>query len=106
MIADTAFSAWLLDSFIAFTALLMFVLAVRRPVAQWLGPQAAYLLWLLPAARWFVPPLMLPGPRSTAKLTGRPLEAVAERFTVAVVAWSAIGGKSIVWSCGGAPTLP
>lgn len=60
MIADTAFTAWLLDSFIAFTALLMFVLAVRRPVAQWLGPQAAYLLWLLPAARWFVPPLMLP----------------------------------------------
>ena len=60
MIADTAFTAWLLDSFIAFTALLMFVLAVRRPVAQWLGPQVAYMLWLLPAARWFVPPLMLP----------------------------------------------
>ena len=53
-----------------------------------------------------VPPLMLPGPRRTAKLTGRPLEAVAERFTVAVVAWSEIWGKSIVWSCGGAPTLP
>lgn len=60
MTIDPAFTAWLLDSFIAFTALLMFVLAVRRPVAQWLGPQAAYMLWLLPAARWFIPPLMLP----------------------------------------------
>ena len=60
MTVDAAFTAWLLDSFIAFTALLLLVLAVRRPVAQWLGPQAAYMLWLLPAARWFIPPLMLP----------------------------------------------
>lgn len=58
MIGGTGLSTWLLDSFFAFTALLM--LALRRPVARWLGPQAAYLLWLIPAARWLVPPLALP----------------------------------------------
>jgi beta-lactamase regulating signal transducer with metallopeptidase domain len=36
------------------------VLAARRPVTRHLGPQAAYALWLLPAARLLLPPVTLP----------------------------------------------
>lgn len=36
------------------------VLLLRRPVAKHLGPQAAYALWLLPALRLVMPPLVLP----------------------------------------------
>nr|WP_301332564.1 M56 family metallopeptidase [Parerythrobacter lacustris] len=37
------------------------VLLLRRPVSRWLGPQAAYALWLLPTLRLVMPPLTLPG---------------------------------------------
>lgn len=52
-----SWSPWLVDSFIAFSALLLLVLILRRPVARWFGPEAAYLLWALPALRWLMPPL-------------------------------------------------
>ena len=52
-----SWSLWLVDSFIAFSALLLLVLILRRPVARWFGPEAAYLLWALPALRWLMPPL-------------------------------------------------
>lgn len=41
--------------------LIALVLLLRRPVSRWLGPQAAYALWLLPMLRLFMPPLTLPG---------------------------------------------
>lgn len=40
--------------------LIALVLLMRRPVSRWLGPQAAYALWLLPMLRLFMPPLTLP----------------------------------------------
>ena len=43
-------------------------------------------------------PEIEPGPAPTANVTGRPLDAVAERITVFVVTWSAMAGKSVVWS--------
>lgn len=36
------------------------VLVLRRPVARHFGPEAAYALWALPAARLVLPPLTLP----------------------------------------------
>ena len=45
-----------------------------------------------------VPPLMVAGPLRTSNATVRPLEAVADRFTVSVIIWSPIAAKSIVWS--------
>ncbi|SFR96380.1 M56 family metallopeptidase [Sphingomonas jatrophae] len=48
---------WLVSTLAASTALMLLVLAIRRPVARRFGPRAAYALWLLPALRMVLPPL-------------------------------------------------
>lgn len=49
--------AWLADTLIATSVLMLLVLAVREPVRRQFGATAAYALWLLPAARMAMPPL-------------------------------------------------
>lgn len=44
---------------LASALLMLLVLAVRRPAHRWVGPQIAYALWALPAARLLLPPLPL-----------------------------------------------
>lgn len=51
---------WLLDTLAWTAALIALVLVLRRPVARWFGPQAAYALWLLPMLRLILPPIELP----------------------------------------------
>lgn len=46
---------WMTDTLFATSILMLGVLLLRRPVARFFGPQIAYLLWLLPAARLFMP---------------------------------------------------
>ena len=46
---------WLFDTLLATTALLMLVMIIRKTVARHFGPSVAYWLWLLPAARLFMP---------------------------------------------------
>jgi beta-lactamase regulating signal transducer with metallopeptidase domain len=48
---------WLVDTLVATSALLLLVLLVRGYVARSFGPSVAYWLWLLPAARLFMPAL-------------------------------------------------
>lgn len=48
---------WLTDTLLATTALLLLVLLIRRPIARLFGAGMAYALWLLPAARLFMPSL-------------------------------------------------
>jgi bla regulator protein blaR1 len=48
---------WLFDTLVATSALLLLVLMVRGFVARSFGPSVAYWLWLLPAARLFMPSL-------------------------------------------------
>jgi bla regulator protein blaR1 len=48
---------WLYDTLLATTALLALVLIFRKPVARHFGAAIAYSLWLLPAARLFMPSL-------------------------------------------------
>ena len=48
---------WLFDTLVASTALLLLVLLVRGSIAQHFGASVAYWLWLLPAARLFMPVL-------------------------------------------------
>jgi len=50
-------SGWIIETLAASTLLMLVVLALREPVARRFGPQAAYLLWLLPATRMVLPPL-------------------------------------------------
>ncbi|MBO9670765.1 MAG: energy transducer TonB [Sphingobium sp.] len=49
--------AWLVETLVATTALMLLVLAIRGPVRQFFGSHAAYALWLLPALRMILPPL-------------------------------------------------
>lgn len=49
--------AWIVETMIATTLLMLLVLALRKPVARQFGPGVAYALWLLPVLRFFVPPL-------------------------------------------------
>ncbi|MFC3214090.1 hypothetical protein [Novosphingobium panipatense] len=50
---------WLTDTLVATGVLMGLVLAVRRPVARWFGPGAAYALWALPMIRLVIPPLVV-----------------------------------------------
>lgn len=50
-------SLWIFETFIATTALMLIVLAIRGPVAARFGARAAYLLWLAPALRMIMPTL-------------------------------------------------
>ena len=49
--------AWLLDTFMVTSILMLMVLLVRRPVARYFGPSVAYALWCIPAARVLMPSL-------------------------------------------------
>lgn len=46
-----------LETLLAVSALLLIVLVLRRPVARQFGAGVVYLLWAIPAARFFLPPL-------------------------------------------------
>ena len=49
--------AWLFDTFVVTSMLMLLALLVRRPVARHFGPSVAYALWLIPAARVLMPSL-------------------------------------------------
>ena len=61
-------SDWLLDTLLATSALTVLVLLVREPVRKQFGSRVTYALWLIPAARLFMPTLthtvqrMVPAP--------------------------------------------
>lgn len=56
---------WLGETSVAVSALIVIILLVRKPFARSFGPRAAYLLWLAPAARPFLPELnVLPAPEA------------------------------------------
>lgn len=48
---------WLLDTLLATSALMLLVLIVREPVRKQFGSRVTYSLWLIPAARLFMPTL-------------------------------------------------
>lgn len=48
---------WLTQNMIWASLMMLVVLAIRLPVARWLGAGAAYTLWLAPALRLVMPPL-------------------------------------------------
>lgn len=50
-------TAWLIETLVATTLLMLVVLALREPVARHFGARIAYLLWLAPALRMILPPV-------------------------------------------------
>lgn len=63
---------WLLETSLAVTALMLLVLAVRRPVAHFFGAGWAYALWLLPVLRLVLPPCHLFGDAIPSLLAAAP----------------------------------
>ena len=53
---------WIWDTMFSMTLLLLLVLAIRKPVSHFFGARIAYLLWILPLARLFMPTLTLEAP--------------------------------------------
>ncbi|WP_417619413.1 M56 family metallopeptidase [Parasphingorhabdus sp.] len=53
---------WIWDTMFSMTLLLLLVLAIRKPVGHFFGARIAYLLWILPVARLFMPTLTLEAP--------------------------------------------
>ncbi len=60
--------AWMVETCIATTLLMLLVLALRKPVREQFGPNIAYALWLLPVLRLLIPPL--PGAWSFTEFLG------------------------------------
>ncbi|MBS7670468.1 M56 family metallopeptidase [Croceicoccus gelatinilyticus] len=52
--------SWAVDTFLYTGVLIAAVLILRRPVAKAFGPRIAYALWLVPLARFVLPPVVLP----------------------------------------------
>lgn len=50
-------SAWLIDNMIWASAMMLLVLAIRRPAAHLFGAGPAYALWIIPLLRLVMPPL-------------------------------------------------
>ena len=48
---------WLAETLVVTAALMALVLVLRRPVARYFGAEIAYLLWAIPLARLFMPPV-------------------------------------------------
>ncbi len=53
---------WIWDSMLSMTLLMLLVMMVRKPVSHFFGARIAYLLWILPLARLFMPTLTLQAP--------------------------------------------
>lgn len=59
---DSILAIWTLDTMVSMTLLMALVLLLRRPVSHFFGPHVAYLLWVLPLARLFMPTLTVTAP--------------------------------------------
>jgi len=59
-------TAWLVDTFLATSALALLVLLVREPVRRLFGSRVTYALWLIPAARIQLDPCQQHGAKPEA----------------------------------------
>ncbi len=96
--------AWLVETLIVTSALMLLVLALREPVRQQFGAKVAYALWLLPALRLVMPPLagLMPATlplASVAPTSGALSQLIRERVTQFDVAptLAADAGASVPW---------
>ena len=79
-----------LELLVSFTLLTLLVLAVRRPIAQLVGAEWAYALWLLPVVLPFLPPIPLlasTAPAFTVVLPSVPMDAAPQAAARESGAW-------------------
>ena len=51
---------WAIETGLAVSLLILFILVIRRPFSRWFGARLTYALWALPVVRLFMPPIILP----------------------------------------------
>ena len=94
---------WLFDTLLASSALMLVVLIAREPVRQRFGSRVAYGLWLIPAARLFMPTLTQTVERTAPQSAALPFpqSVVGETY------WMAIAPQdlSFVERLGGWPVI-
>jgi len=73
--------AWVVETFVATTLLMLLVLVIRKPVSRHFGPNIAYALWALPVLRLALPPL----PESWRASAETPVAAASEVITYYMV---------------------
>ena len=95
-------TAWLADTLIATTALMLLVLVAREPVRRQFGATAAYALWLLPAARMLMPPITQTVERIVP--VAPPVDAPA-MLTASITPLTPVADPSLIDRLGGWPTL-
>ena len=100
---------WLAQNMIWASVLMLVVLAIRVPVARWLGAGAAYALWLAPALRLVMPPCRSVRPRWCRRRSimidldlgigvgRRPLLSARTGLAFCSLIWIAGGVGLIVW---------
>jgi bla regulator protein blaR1 len=99
---------WLFDTLVATSGLLVLVMLLRAPVARIFGPNVVYWLWLLPAARLFMPVLTkevaAPQPAEIlihdTALSGSPnpvgeLAPAIDWLSLGLIAW--LGGAALLF---------
>lgn len=99
--------AWLVETTLATSALIILVLIIRRPVARRFGAEAAYLLWLAPALRFVAPDFaVLPPPPAEPTIVtaaiGAASAAPATAATAAAPAFdnTLIFAALLLWAAG------
>jgi len=108
-------AGWAVDTAIYTGLLIAAVLVLRRPAARLFGARTAYALWLLPLARFVMPPLVLPAwmkpaenavlPAAAAVQDGEAVSAAAVQSAVPaadpLVSMAMLGNIAIaVWLVG------
>jgi bla regulator protein blaR1 len=88
--------AWLIESFVAFTLLVLLVLALRKPVARLFGAGWAYALWALPLLRLLIPDIDLFGFSAQIEIPAYALAALPEGAAAISGAHVAEDGASIL----------
>ena len=90
---------WIWDTMVSMTLLLLLVLAIRKPVGHFFGARIAYLLWILPVARLFIPTLTLEAPAEVEPVATFVTTAVGSDLAAAVPAQSSTFGAlaSLDW---------
>ena len=90
---------WIWDTMVSMTLLLLLVLAIRKPVGHFFGARIAYLLWILPVARLFMPTLTLEAPAEVEPVATFVTTAVGSDLAAAVPAQSSTFGAlaSLDW---------
>ena len=90
---------WIWDTMVSMTLLLLLVLAIRKPVGHFFGARIAYLLWILPVARLFMPTLTLEAPAEVEPVATFVTTAMGSDLAAAVPAQSSTFGAlaSLDW---------